>query len=125
ETSTLAPLAKSRREDSDFFGEPTDTPAHFLATLRGMGGRMPNMPTDPFDLKKGDVSPPLKDDATKVVYVVRVVDRIEPTQKDMGPADYLGHRDTLLRELRLKKCRESLSSDALSKALKLKHPTES
>ena len=125
ETSTLPALAKSRREDSDFFGEPSDTPAHFLATLRGMDGRMPGMPADPFELKKGDVSPPLKDDASKVVYVVRVVERVEPTQKDMGPADYLGSRDTILRELRLKKCREMLSGESLSKSLKLKHPTES
>lgn len=125
EIKTLPPVAKSRRDDPDYTAGSGADPAHFLAGLRGMGGAFPGARPDPFELKKGDVSPPIPDENEKVVYVVRVAGRAEPPDSEMGPADYHDAKESIVRDLRLRRCQELLSADALSKTLKLKNPTES
>ncbi|MFN0207577.1 MAG: hypothetical protein ACKVS6_14820 [Planctomycetota bacterium] len=121
DTKILAPISRDRRNDPDFATE-TDTknPSHFLPTLHFVDSLQPaNSRTDPFLLKKDAVGGPYYDTTNKIYYIVRLVDSVTPTVKDMWAVDYLPFRDRFMKELREKKCMEIMSSESLQKQLKI------
>ncbi len=120
---TLAPIARSRREDPDFADAPRDV-SRFLAEQRGFGAQRPGAPVDPFALAVGDVGGPLVDASSekKAVYVVRVKERVKPGLPDMTAVDWSQARDAIVSELRREKLQEMVSSEALSASLHLTYP---
>lgn len=121
EVQVLAPISKAALEngDVDWEGRVKDV-SQYLASLRSLGGqRFPGMEPDPFVLKKGALSPPIKNSDAKAVYVVYCADRQVPKMEDMGPADYMRFKESMATFVREKKCLERLASGELEKVLKV------
>jgi hypothetical protein len=125
EAKHLSPISKGTLENGDLnYDQRSKDVSQYLASLHYPGAqRTPDMEPDPFLLKKGAVSQPIKNEQGKAVYVVRCADRQLPTKQDMGPGDYARFKERRLTELRQRKCFETITSGNLEKLLKLERKT--
>jgi len=121
EVKAFTPMTKLFAREPQFQALDMKAPERFLAQ-QNFGGRGVRDRADLFELKAGDVAGPSTDEANKVAYVVRCAARAVPKLEELGPSDYIGARDEIVNKLRAKMAHESLSTEALMKALKVEMP---